>query len=114
MNRPLRLGRAEALDTAIELAKRLDEAAGVALVGIESTAEATSVQLSIAVNAEPGIRRLRRRLWSSFVSRNVAGRRALLLRTAAASARRRTSIAASAARTERAGEILAERGRGTV
>jgi len=94
---PLRIGRAEALDTAIELTKRLGEEAGASVVDIGSTPAATTVQVSIPAEGLPGLRRLRRRLWTSFVDRSIA-RRSLALTETVGSLRRRSTLVSDADR----------------
>jgi hypothetical protein len=113
-NAPLRLGRPDALDTAIELTKRLADAGGATLEAIDAASGSTTVHLSIPPGGMPGIMRMRRRLWASFVDRNVVRRQRLRAETVTALDVRRSTIADASRRIEHVGRYLTDHDVGQV
>ena len=105
----LRLGRPQALETAIELTTRLGDAAAAELVSIDSTPGSTTVRLSIPASGAVGVRRLKRQLWISFIERNVVRRGSFTAGVGARVAERRASVAAVAARSEEVRRFLDRR-----
>ena len=97
------------LDPAIALSARLRRECRADIVDVHSLPQGVTIHLAIPRSGLIAMKRLRRDLWTSFVSRNVESRRDVAANIRLRIASQREALARSRAMTERTRSLLIER-----